>query len=192
LCVSFPQQKTENRKKMINYENILKNKVVLNSVIFGIFYFILSLSIDFIDTFKVFFIIFMQFLPGLTFPIFTTYYQKMKTSNITIALHILLSILIYYLNFWIYSYERSFECSPIFAGLIGSLFYQILSKYLLKIETKSVEIIKVAIISGIGFIPTIILNGNGFSIGFAILTWTLINGYLMYKSQMIKLKNEIA
>lgn len=151
----------------------------------------LSLSIDFIDTFKFFFIIFMQFLPGLTFPIFTTYYQKMKTSSVNIALHIILSIFIYYSNVWVYSYERSFEYSPIFAGLIGSLFYQILTKYLLKLETKLVEIIAVALISGIGFIPTIILNGNGFSIGFAILMWTLINGYLMYISQIMKLKYEI-
>jgi hypothetical protein len=133
----------------------------------------------------------MQFLPGLTFPIFTTYYQKMKTSSVNIALHIILSIFIYYSNVWVYSYERSFEYSPIFAGLIGSLFYQILTKYLLKLETKLVEIIAVALISGIGFIPTIILNGNGFSIGFAILMWTLINGYLMYISQIMKLKYEI-
>jgi len=176
---------------MTNYKNILKNKIFINSVIFGILYFMLSLSIDFIDTFKFFFIIFMQFLPGLTFPIFTTYYQKMKTSSVNIALHIILSIFIYYSNVWVYSYERSFEYSPIFAGLIGSLFYQILTKYLLKLETKLVEIIAVALISGIGFIPTIILNGNGFSIGFAILMWTLINGYLMYISQIMKLKYEI-
>ena len=176
---------------MTNYKNIFKNKIFINSVIFGILYFMLSLSIDFIDTFKFFFIIFMQFLPGLTFPIFTTYYQKMKTSSVNIALHIILSIFIYYSNVWVYSYERSFEYSPIFAGLIGSLFYQILTKYLLKLETKLVEIIAVALISGIGFIPTIILNGNGFSIGFAILMWTLINGYLMYISQIMKLKYEI-
>jgi hypothetical protein len=176
---------------MTNYKNIFKNKIFINSVIFGILYFMLSLSIDFIDTFKIFFIIFMQFLPGLTFPIFTTYYQKMKTSSVNIALHIILSIFIYYSNVWVYSYERSFEYSPIFAGLIGSLFYQILTKYLLKLETKLVEIIAVALISGIGFIPTIILNGNGFSIGFAILMWTLINGYLMYISQIMKLKYEL-
>jgi hypothetical protein len=176
---------------MTNYKNIFKNKIFINSGIFGILYFMLSLSIDFIDTFKVFFIIFMQFLPGLTFPIFTTYYKKTKTSNVNIALHIILSIFIYYSNVWVYSYERSFEYSPIFAGLIGSLFYQILTKYLLKLETKSFEIIIVALISGIGFIPTIILNGNGFSIGFAILIWTLFNGYLMYKSQIIKSKYEL-
>ena len=181
----------EKQKKMTNYKNILKHKIFINSVLFGVLYFMLSLSIDFTDTLKVPFLIFMPFLPGLTFPIFTTYYQKMKTSSKNIALHIILSIFIYYSNVWVYSYERSFVYSPLFAGLIGSLFYQILSKYLLKIETKTVEIIIVSIISGIGFIPTIILNGNGFSIGFAILIWTLINGYLMCKSQIIKLKYEL-
>jgi hypothetical protein len=176
---------------MTNYKSLLKNKIFINSVVFGILYFMLSLSIDFLDTFKVFFILFMQFLPGLTFPIFTTYYKKLKTTTINIGIHIVLSILIYYLNVWIYSYSRTFEYSPIFAGLLGSVFYQVISKFILKIKTKFAEIMIVALISGIGFIPTIILNGNGFSIGFAIFTWTFINGYLMYKSQMLKLKYEL-
>jgi hypothetical protein len=175
---------------MTNYKKLLKNKIFINSLISGILYFTLALSLDFLDIFKFIFMLFMQFLPGLTFPLCTTYYRKLKTSNAIIVLHLLLSILIYYSNVWVYSYERSFQYSPILAGLMGSLFYQILSNYLLKIDTTAVEIIAVAIISGIGFIPIIILNGNGFSIGIAILTWTCINGYLMYKTQMPRFKYE--
>jgi hypothetical protein len=162
---------------------ILENKILKNCIIFSLIYFLFSMSIDFTDTFKIAFIVLMQFLPGLTFPISTTYYKKIQISNVKIIAHVILSISVYYANVWLYSYEGSFDLSPIFAGFFGSFFYLVISKYLLKIILNWKIIIVVAIISGIGFIPNILLKGNGTSIGFAILIWTLINGALIFDAQ---------
>ena len=163
----------------------MKSKILRNCLIFGFLYFLLTTSIDYIDTFKVFFIIFMQFLPGVTFPISTTNYKQNKISNTKIVIHLILSVLIYYGNCWLFNYENKFHLSPVFAGFIGSFLYLICSKFILKFELKLKEILIASLISGICFLPNIIFDkySYGITLGFALLTWTLTNGILISRAQ---------
>ena len=110
-------------------------------------------------------------------------YIKLKTTPIKVIVHILFSVIIYYSNVWLYSYQNDFKLSPIFAGLLGSLLFLVMSKYILKLNTKWNEIIISSLLSGIVFLPIVIFEGIGISIGLAILLWTLLNGVIMYKSQ---------
>lgn len=161
----------------------MKKIILIKSLLFGILYFLFSTSLDYTDLFKVPFIILMQFLPGITFPISAVNYIKLKTTPIKVIVHILFSVIIYYSNVWLYSYQNDFKLSPIFAGLLGSLLFLVMSKYILKLNTKWNEIIISSLLSGIVFLPIVLFEGIGISIGLAILLWTLLNGVIMYKSQ---------
>ena len=170
---------------------LFENRIVKNSLIFGLIYFFIALSIDFIDNLFIVFAVFFQFLPGITFPISTTNYSKLQIPKTKIIIHILISFLVYYGNVWIYSFERSFNLSPILAGFCGSFLYLTTSMLILNLKIKWTENITIALLSGIAFIPNILLNGNGTSIGLAILIWTILNGIVMYRTQKTEMKNGI-
>lgn len=151
-----------------------------------------SISLEYTDLFKVPFIILMQFLPGITFPISSVNYMKLKTTRIKVIIHILFSVIIYYSNVWLYLYENNFELSPMLAGLLGSMLFLIMSRSILKLNIKWNEIIFASIISGIAFFPVIIFEGNGISIGIAIFIWTIVNGVIMHKSQNTPANSRLA
>ena len=166
----------------------LKKSILTKSLLFGILYFLFSTSLEYTDLLKVPYIILMQFLPGITFPISTVNYIKLKTTPIKVIAHIIFSVLIYYSNVWLYSYQSDFKLSPIFAGLLGSLLFLVMSKYILKLNTKWNVIIFSSLLSGIVFIPIVLFEGNGISIGLAILLWTILNGVIICKSDSADLQ----
>ena len=168
---------------------LFENRIVKNSLIFGLIYFFIALSLDFTDNLFIVFAVFFQFLPGISFPISTTNYRQLEIPKIKIIFHVLISLLVYYGNVWIYSFERSFNFSPILAGFFGSFFYLTTSMYILNLKIKWTKTLTVALLSGIAFLPNILLNGNGTSIGLAILIWTILNGILMYRTQKTAMKN---
>ena len=169
---------------------LFENRIIKNSIIFGLIYFFIAVSIDFTDNLFIVFAVFFQFLPGLTFPISTTKYRKLQTPKVKILLHILISVLVYYGNVWIYSFERSFYLSPILAGFFGSFLYLSTSVFILKLKIKWTELLSFSLLSGMTFIPNILLKGNGTSIGVAIFLWTILNGIAMFRIQTITQKVE--
>jgi len=129
------------------------------------------------------FMVLMFFLPGLTFPALTCYFNSSYSnySKIKIVLHLVLSILIYYGSVYLF-----IEISSILGGIIGSLFFQLETKMLIKKAITWKQIIITCLLSGIGFIPYQFLNHYGISIGIGVLIWTILNGNLLnnkYKKQ---------
>ena len=156
--------------------NYYKNKPLYNSIISGVIYFLFSWSVDFMEITKAPFMVLMFFLPGLTFPLLTCYLKRDYTnySNIQFIIHLILSILIYYGSVYLF-----IEISSVFGGIMGSLFFQLETKILLKKAITWKQIITTCLLSGIGFIPYQFINHYGVSIGIGILLWTILNGHLL-------------
>ena len=164
----------------------MNSKVLINCLIFGLLYLILCILTEHLDSEFIFgfFLIFMPYLPGVTFPISTTAYKKIKVSKIYMIIHFVLSVLIYF-GACRLLVRGDFYLSPAIAGFAGSFLYLISSKFILRLELKWIEILLVSLISGICFLPLIFWGDSaGFiTVGFAILTWTLANGILLDRVQ---------
>jgi hypothetical protein len=158
------------------------NRPLRNSIIWGIAYLLFTLMLDFHEAFELFYSISMWFLPGITFPISTTFYSvnQEKENHLNHYLHLIGSIGIYYSGVWIFSAEGYFEFAPIIAGFIGSFFYLSITKYLLLKELNWKGILSTAILSGLGF-GLILLIDEKISLGIALLIWTISNGYIIDK-----------
>jgi len=160
-----------------------KNKPLIHSILTGAFYLLFWWSLDFGDDTKMLFMILMMFLPGLTFPITTTYYNLKDdgSRDLRVTGHIILSVLIYHGSVWVFSAEGRIEYMTIVAGLSGSLFYLLATKYLLKKNLTYFQITLTSILSGLAFVPCVIkgIGGSAIIYGLSIFMWTIINGQLM-------------
>ena len=166
-------------------DQYFKNRPLLFSILTGIFYFLLYWSLDFGAASVGSLMVMMIFLPGLTFPLTTCYY---KSGNIKIPIvkniiHFVLSFGIYIVIFFLFYIDYmgggTGKFAIIFAGLLGSLLFQLLTKYLLKKETTWSQIVLTSILSGLAMLPFVLFGKHGILLGLAVLLWTTINGLLL-------------
>jgi hypothetical protein len=157
------------------------NKPLINSILTGLFYFIFCWSIEFGDATQGLFMTLMLFLPGLTFPLVTCYYKtgNNKYTDMQRILHLILSVGIYHGSVWLFSGQGKIKCITILAGLLGSFFFLLVTKYLLKKEISIIQIIITSILSGLAFLPYELIWQLGTTIGLAVFLWTTINGLLL-------------
>lgn len=163
-------------KRISLYEN---NKPLFNSTLTGLLYFIFCWSLDFGDETKYLFTRLMLFLPGLTFPLATSYYNTEKVTDVNRIVHFISSIAVYHGAVWIFSAEGSLNFIVIVAGFSGSLLFLLLSKYLLKKEISVIKVLITSTLSGLAFLPYKNFDQSGTSLGLTILLWTIINGLLL-------------
>lgn len=164
--------------KGINYQ---ENKPLYNSIIMGVFYFFFGWSIVFNDASRYMFPIFMLFLPGLIFPLFTCYFsnEKKEISTSIIMIHLILSFGIYHGCVWIYTASGRMNYMAILAGFTGSLIFMLSTKFILKKEISLILIFITAMISGAAFVPTKHIGGESILLGLALFIWTVANGILL-------------
>ena len=159
------------------------NRPLFNSILTGVFYFLFSWSLDYGDSTKSIFISLMLFLPGLTFPLTTCYYRKHnnKNSNFYRIVHFILSVGIYHGAVWLFSADGRIKYITILAGLLGSLLFQLMTKFILRKEITLTQIALTSILSGLSFLPYELSERLGIFIGIAICLWTIINGFTLNK-----------
>ena len=123
----------------------------------------------------------MLFLPGLTFPLTTSYYQTEKISNADARriVHLIFSVAIYHGSVWLFSGEGRIKYITVLAGFSGSLLYLILTKYVLQKKISFIQIILTATISGITFLQYEMNGREGLFMGLAVCLWTIANGQLL-------------
>lgn len=153
------------------------NRPLLNSTLTGLFYFLFCWSLEFGDATKEFFITIMVFLPGLTFPLTTCYYETEKMSNSDRRIgHLVLSVAIYHGSVWLFSGEGRIAYITVLAGLLGSLFFLLSTKILLKKNITLIQILLTPIGSGLAFLQYEIYGRQALFMGIAVFLWTLVNG----------------
>jgi len=154
------------------------NRPLLNSALTGVFYFLFCWSLDFGDATKGLFITFMLFLPGLTFPLTTCYYKtaKITYSDIRSIGHLVLSVAIYHGSVWLFSGAGRIAYITVLAGLLGSLFFLLATKILLKKNITLSGAGRIAYITVLAFLQYEINGRQALFMGIAVFLWTLVNG----------------
>lgn len=154
------------------------NRPLLNSVLIGLFYFLFCCSLDFGDGTKGLFMTLMLFLPGLTFPLTTCHYKNSVNSysDIQRVSHLLLSVAIYHGSVWLYSGEGRIKYITVLAGLVGSLTFLLVTKYILKKNISLIQILLASILSGLAFLQYELNGRQGLLMGISVFLWTIING----------------
>ncbi|TGM63787.1 hypothetical protein EHQ94_14185 [Leptospira meyeri] len=163
----------------MNIRKTLSNhKPLFYSIVFGLFYFTFATGMNLTKTIKYLFIDTMFFLPGFTFPISTSYFDTNKVSFLRKCFHLILSMTIYYLVVHIFLYENRIDYITIVAGFLGSFFYLLNNKFVLKQQMKIKQILFIAILSSIAFLPFEIIQRTSkeIFIGFGLFYWTVLNG----------------
>ena len=161
------------------------NKPILFGLIGGIMFFILCyLSKSNDETFIIFFYT-MFFLPGITFPISTSYFrlENLNKKKLRIALHLIISIVIYYGSVRVFNLENKYDWITVFSGFIGSFLYLISTKLILKLRLKFSHIILAPVISAMSFLPYEIWSNNIKLLGLAILVWTITNSMIINETK---------
>jgi hypothetical protein len=159
-----------------------RNRPLVNSIVTGIVYFLFCWTLDFGEDKKMLFYILMMFLPGLTFPLTTTHYNLTQDRNTDLRLtgHIILSILIYHGSVWLFSAGGRVKYMPILAAFLGSLFYLVATKFLLKKRLSFFQIALTSMLSGLAFFPSLTgVERPVILFGLPVFMWTIINGLLM-------------
>ncbi|TGK50066.1 hypothetical protein EHQ16_12520 [Leptospira kanakyensis] len=173
------------------------NKPLLFSIALGLFYFSFATWMNINKTIKYLFIYTMFFLPGFTFPVSTSYFNIGNINFLRKIFHLILSMTIYYLVSHIFLYENRIDYITILAGFLGSLFYLLNNKFVLKQQMKIKQILIIAILSAFAFfpfeiqmilshavqgpftfLPFEIIRNLPYTkfIGFGLLYWTVLNG----------------
>lgn len=157
------------------------NRPLLNSIMTGLLYFFFCWSLDFGDGTKGLFMTIMLFLPGLTFPLTTCYYELNETtySNIQRISHLILSIIIYHGSVWLFSGEGRIKYITVLAGLLGSLLFLIMTKYILRKNISLLQIILTSILSGLAFLQYEVNGRDGLFMGISVFLWTILNGQML-------------
>lgn len=142
------------------------------------FYFGFCWSLDFGDGTKGLFMTLMLFLPGLTFPLTTSYYTITNSSfsDIRKISHLALSVLIYHVSVWLFSSKGRIKYITVLAGLLGSLTFLLATKYILKNNISLFRILSTSVLSGIAFLQYEWNGHQGLFMGISVFLWTLING----------------
>ena len=166
------------------------NKPLIHSVFSGLFYLLFCWSLEFGDSTKGAFMVLMLFLPGLTFPLTTSYYQTEKISNADTRriVHLIFSVIIYHGSVWLFSGEGRIKFITVLAGFSGSFLYLILTKYALQKKISFTQIMLTAAISGLAFLQYEMNGREGLFMGVAVCLWTIANGQLLnmeYKKERI-------
>lgn len=158
-----------------------KNKPLFNSLLTGAFYFFLCWSVDSGDATKGLFVSLMLLLPGLTFPLTTCYFKgrSNSSSDVRILLHVVLSVGIYHGSAWLFSGEGQVKYITVLAGALGSLFFLVITKFLLNKQFSFTQIIFTSVLSGLAFLPYELIGQFGALMGLAIFLWTIANGSLL-------------
>jgi hypothetical protein len=154
------------------------NRPLLNSILTGLFYFLFCWSLDFGDGTKGLFMTLMLFLPGLTFPLTTCYYKTSDKSysDIRRVSHLLLSVAIYHGSVWLFSGEGRIKYITVLAGLVGSLAFLLVTKYILKKNISLIQILLASILSALAFLQYELNGRQGLFMGISVFLWTIING----------------
>ena len=127
----------------------------------------------------------MLFLPGLTFPLATCYFD-LETGNERATrkyAHFVLSVAIYHGCVWLFSGEAQIKYITVLAGFIGSLLFLLATKYLLKKTIPLWQILVAALISGFSFLLFEAIHKTGLWLGIAVFFWTIVNGQLLNLAQ---------
>ena len=161
------------------------NRPLIHSVCTGLFYLLFCWSLEFGNSTKGLFMALMLFLPGLTFPLTTSYYQTEKISNADARriVHLIFSVAIYHGSVWLFSGEGRIKYITVLAGFSGSLLYLILTKYVLQKKISFIQIILTATISGLTFLQYEMNGREGLFMGLAVCLWTIANGQLLNMEQ---------
>lgn len=157
------------------------NKPLFYSFLTGLCYFLFCWSTDFGDESKLLFSILLMFLPGVTFPL-TTCYFNLEAENEKVvrkSVHFALSVAIYHGSVWLFSGEARIKYITMLAGLLGSLLFLLATKYLLNKTITLWQIFVTAFISSLTFLPFEAVNKAGFWLGVAVFSWTIANGQLL-------------
>ncbi|MFD1187945.1 hypothetical protein [Pontibacter rugosus] len=173
---------------MITTETYQSNKPFINSLITGLFYFLFTVSVYFIEVTKIPYMVLMPYLPGVTFPLLTTYYNlpNDKRTDKKVFIHFVLSVLVNHGCVWLYSGEGSMPHIVVAAGAVGSLLYLLTTKYILRKRLSLTMIWLASTSSGLVFLPYDLQGTKSFfMLGPAILIWTLINGLLLNREYKI-------
>lgn len=154
------------------------NRPLLNSIVMGLFYLFFCWSLEFGDGTKGVFITLMFFLPGVTFPLTTCYYKTPKStvSEVQIIIHMVLSVIIYHGSVWLFSGEGLMKYMSVLAGFLGSLLFLLVTKFLLKRNISTFQILITSIASGLAFFQYELNGQHGIFMGIAVFFWTTING----------------
>ncbi|MFN8415668.1 MAG: hypothetical protein U0U66_05000 [Cytophagaceae bacterium] len=147
----------------------------------GLFYFLFCWYFEYSDTSKAWFIFWMLFLPGVTFPLTTSYYKNGSSyySLRKKLSHLIVSVVIYHVSSWLFYGESYIRFSSLFAGFIGSFLYLLSIRYMLKKDLSLPIILLVSILSGLAFLPYQMIERYRMFLGLAIFIWTFVNGFVL-------------
>lgn len=176
----------ENTTQALFYQ---KNKPLVHSILMAVFYALFIVAVPHSQLF-----LFMFFLPGITFPVTTSYYKKEKESYhlLLIITHILVSTIIYFMSVMIFLQGDAstgiaqWALLPVFAGFLGSFFYLISVNLFLNKQIDWLRLFLTALLSGMAFV-LVMLERRGWittmqdelTISLSVFFWTVINGWLL-------------
>ncbi|OYU80202.1 MAG: hypothetical protein CFE23_10825 [Flavobacterium sp. BFFFF1] len=161
------------------------NKALFNSVVVGLLYLLLFWLRGIGDSPEPLFSMVMLFLPGITFPISTTYFNVEKESEGKIVLHFLMSVATYHGGVWLFSAAGRMALAALFSGSLGSLVYLLGTKYILKKRLRISSILITSVLSGMVFIPYAFFDESSLNVGIAVCLWMIVNGLLLnYANKM--------
>ncbi len=150
---------------------------LLFGILSGVFYFLFTILGGVSDVVGEIWMITMLFLPGITFPLCTCYFngRTLRNKSLRIGVHLLLSIGIYYSAVWLFTIDGGSSWSGI-AGFGGSFLFLLATKILLNKGFSYRAIIISSILSGLIFVPV----GQNPELGFialalGLLLWPTIN-----------------
>ena len=144
----------------------------------GLFYFVFSWFSRRSHTITQLFIMTMFFLPGITFP-FTTCYFQSKINSITWLqklIHFICSVGIYFASTLLFSEFRFIH--QVTAAILGAFFLLIVTKYLLIKNIPFKNIFIGSALGGLSFLPNIFFNTR-VTLGFELFLWTVFIGYII-------------
>ena len=150
-----------------------QNKPLFYAILNGVFYFFLHWSMDFGAASQGFLVTMMMFMPGITFPLITSYF---KSGNHNIATpkyitYFVLSLVVYLIvSFIVYldTQNALIIFSSMFAGFLGSFLFLLLTKYLLKKQLTRSQIVKTSVLSGLALIPCSFFGKDGIYLGISV------------------------
>ncbi|AWA31140.1 hypothetical protein HYN48_14140 [Flavobacterium magnum] len=155
-----------------------QNKPLVHLMILGILCFIRISFID--DPVETFILIAWAFyFMGIGFAFLTMNYRSKKTPQI--LLHLICAFLTNCLAFYFFTMSDSQNFLLLLGAFIGSLSYNIFTKLIFKFSVSYREIIFVAIISLIAFLPGQLYYWDILAKCISLFAWTIVNGYFAKK-----------
>lgn len=160
------------------------NQSIYFSIAFGCFYILTALMGS--NTFVVVFL----FLPGITFPFTTSYYNLSKLDHYVVRgfVHFLLANGIYQWNVWLFSLENQVAYIHSLNGMLGSFLYLGITVLLLNKDIRLKEFVVSVLLSGASFLLIDVVHEPFFLAGVSVCFWTVVNGVTMHRANLRELK----